>query len=117
MPAMYYVHHQLLVDANNIILSPLRKKLGLFKNFVQGLPDDSAGFISLKIIQSSLTTAKVCAAIFTGDSEVIHNPPFKLQLQFKKFAANKAFVEVVQNFFGNHRPEDYVEPDVIHNFH
>ena len=101
-----------LVDPQKIYLPPLHIKLGLIKNFVKAMAYDSDGFKHLKEkFVAKKTDAKLKAGIFVGPEirELICDKEFRNKLTSLELTAWDSFVQVVQNFLGNHRAENYEE--------
>ena len=101
--------HDPLVDSEKILMPPLHIKLGLVKQFVKAMNKDGNGFQHISALFPFLSEAKKKAGIFTG-------PQVRLMLQCKELedkmtareaGAWKAFREVVQNFLGNKRSNNY----------
>lgn len=108
----YNVQHMPLVDPQKIYLPPLHIKLGLIKNFVKAMAYDSDGFKHLKEkFGAKKTDAKLKAGIFVGPEirELICDKEFRNKLTSLELTAWDSFVQVVQNFLGNHRAENYEE--------
>jgi hypothetical protein len=110
IPGAKNVHHFPLVKSEDILLPPLHIKLGLMKNFVKGLSKDGNGINYLKKKFPRISDAKIKEGIFVGPQirEVLTDPNFDLVLGQFELAAWSAFKNVVKNFLGNHKREDYV---------
>jgi hypothetical protein len=95
-----------------VYLPPLHIKLGLIKNFVKAMDQTSDGFKHLKekfgAVQSD---AKLKAGIFDGPQvrELIRDKDFPSKLRPLELKAWESFVQVVQNFLGNHKAQNFDE--------
>jgi hypothetical protein len=101
-----------LVDPSKIYLPPLHIKLGLMKNFVRAMDFQGNGFKYLKEkFGAVLTDAKIKAGVFVGPQvrQLINDSDFRSKLSPKEKAAWDAFVDVVKNFLGTYRADNYAE--------
>jgi hypothetical protein len=111
VPGNQNVINEPLVARDKIILPPLHIKLGLMKQFVKALNRDGRCFHYLirKFPGSSLEKLK--AGIFDGPQirKLIHAQEFTASMNESESNAWLSFVEVVQNFLGNHKSLNYRE--------
>ena len=108
----FNVQHPALVDPQKIYLPPLHIKLGLMKNFVKAMDPKGQGFLYLKEkFGNVLTDAKLKAGIFVGPQirQLVRDPVFPTRLNHLELEAWQSFVEVVNNFLGNYRADNYTE--------
>lgn len=100
-----------LVSREKILLPPLHIKLGLMKQFVKALNRDGNcfGYLSRKF--PGISTEKLKAGIFDGPQirQLVKDPQFTTSMNETESNAWSSFVQVVQNFLGNHKAENYVE--------
>ena len=100
-----------LVAREKIIIPSLHIKLGLMKQFVKTLPviGDCFNYICTAIC--ALTVGKLKASIFDGPQfcKLIKDSRFVQSMTDMKSDAWQSFVLVTQNFFENHKPENYQE--------
>lgn len=100
-----------LVDRKNIILPPLHIKLGLMKQFVKALDHtgDCFGYICSNF--PSLSDEKKKAGIFDGPQirTLLKDPHFVTTMTAVEARAWNAFTNVVQNFLGNKKDDNYRE--------
>lgn len=108
-PGHKNVKNHPLVNADDILLPPLHIKLGLMKNFVKAMPKDGDGFLYLKEKFPKLSEAKIKEGIFVGPQirQLMKDKTFEEKLNDQEKLAWKCFVNVVQNFLGNHKAENY----------
>ncbi|KAL6461808.1 hypothetical protein MHYP_G00299530 [Metynnis hypsauchen] len=105
------VKHQALVDPKKIYLPPLHIKLGLIKNF-KAMDHNSDGFKYLKQKFGEVQRdAKLKAGIFDGPQvcELIKDKDLPSKHRPLELRAWESFVQVVQNFLGNHKATNYEE--------
>ena len=108
---MHNVKWEPLVDYRKVLLPPLHIKLGLMKQFVKALDEESAAFQYLRQLFPKLSEAKVKAGVFVGPQieKVLQCKQFSTMLTTKEKAAWNSFVAAVRGFLGNHKAENYVE--------
>ena len=109
-PGSKNVLHVPLVDRDNVIMPPLHIKLGLMKNFVKALDNDSDAFQYLCKKFPKLSYAKVKEGVFIGPQirKIIADRYFDDLLDGNASEAWVAFKSVVANFLGNCKSPDYV---------
>lgn len=100
-----------LVDREKIILPPLHIKLGLMKQFVKALDKHGNCFAYICKSFPGLSIQKLKAGIFDGPKirKLINDPNFKNNMNNVELSAWSSFVEVVNNFLGNHKAYNYEE--------
>jgi hypothetical protein len=111
-PGQFNVKHVPLVNPEKVFLPPLHIKLGLMKNFVKAMRDDSEGYLYLKQkFAGILSDEKLKAGIFIGPQirDLLCDPVFTSKLSQLELVAWEAFRNVVNNFLGNHKADNYVE--------
>ena len=100
-----------MLDRKNIILPPLRIKLGLMKQFVKGFDcsGDYYGYICSTFAGHSNEKKK--AGIFDGPQirTLLREQYFVTTMTVAEARAWKTFSKVVHNFLGNKRADDYIE--------
>jgi len=76
---------------------------------------DSAAFQHLRDLFPGLSEAKVKGGIFVGPQirKVLHSEEFIAKLKPKEKVAWQSFRDVVENFLGNHKRDDY--KDLVKN--
>lgn len=99
-----------LVDRGRILFPPLHIKLGLIKQFTKALDKDGRCFQFLCKTFPNLSTEKLKAGIFDGPQirKLIKNSPtFEETMNPVEQQAWNCFVQVVMNFLGNTKAENY----------
>lgn len=98
-----------LVEQNKIIFPPLHIKLGLIKQFVKALDKNGECFKYICCVFPELTIEKLKAGIFDGPQirKLLKDTNFMKTMSEPEASAWRAFVEVVQNFLGNHKSDNY----------
>lgn len=91
-------------------MPPLHIKLGLIKNFVKALDNNSDAFRHLSNTFPELSYAKVKEGVFIGPQirKIIADSHFEDLLSSTEKDAWLAFKSVVANFLGNNKSPDYV---------
>ena len=109
-PGNKNIHVLPLVEREKIIMSPLHIKLGLMKNFVKALDNETDAFQYLRNKFSKLSSAKVKEGIFIGPQikKLMTDEHFQDILGVSEKDAWIAFKSVVTNFLGNKKSPDYV---------
>ena len=99
-----------LVDRRKIVSPPLHIKLGLIKQFVKALCKEGNCFQYIKAAFSSVSEEKIKEMIFDGPQirKLIKDPNFISSMNDVDANAWKAFVNVVINFLGNRKQDDYI---------
>ena len=121
VPGVCNVLNEPLVSREKILLPPLHIKLGLVKQFIKGLDNNSEALRHIKEMFPKLSSAKVNGGIFTG-------PQIRVMLQSERLEdvmtivernAWHAFRMVVQGFLGNNRNENYMQliRDLMQTYH
>lgn len=110
-PGQKNVLYEPLVDSNNVFLPPLHIKLGLIKNLVKAMDKDGEGFAYLKQKFPKLSDAKIKEGIFVGPQirELMKDEIFDKKLNTLEKTAWDCFKNVVNNFLGNNKAENYKE--------
>lgn len=100
-----------LVSRDKILLPPLHIKLGLMKQFVKALDKKGACFQHITTVFPKVTSEKLTAGIFDGPQirQLVRDNSFVLTMASVEKAAWESFVEVMENFLGNHKSDNYVE--------
>ena len=109
-PGSENIQHVPLVYHKNILLPPLRIKLGLMKNFVKAIDKiNSNGYAYLCEKFSKISSAKMKAGIFIGPQirEVMKDPNFEKTLTVKEKRAWQSFKWLCENFLGNVRSPSF----------
>jgi len=104
--------HRKLVDPNKVFLPPLHLKLGLAKNFLKTLKPESSSFLYLvKKFKGIVSEAKLKAGVLNGPQirSLINDVDFSATLTTIENNAWLAFIDVVRNFLGNRRADNYKE--------
>ena len=99
-----------LVERDKVIMPPFHIKLGLMKNFVKALDNDSDAFRYLRNKFPELSDAKVTEGVFIGPQirKIIADSHFQELLSATERDAWVAFKSVVANFLGNNKSAEYV---------
>ena len=100
-----------LVPRGKIIFPPLHIKLGLMKQYVKALDKEGNCFRYLCSAFPGLSEEKLKAGIFDGPKirKMIRDKEFTKSMTNIEKRAWLAFVEVVNNFLGNKKAENYRE--------
>jgi len=110
-----------IVDANKIILPPLHIKLGLVKNFVKAMDKYGDGLKHIHNLFPNLSAAKINEGIFVGPDirKLISDSNFVRKLNKLERSAWISIVDVIRNFLGNRRSENYkvIIAKLITNLH
>ena len=119
-PGRHSVKAVPLVDAQKVLLPPLHIKLGLMKTFVKNLVRNGAAFQYLAEKFPEISEAKLKEGIFIGPQirQLIKDREFSSRMASVELTAWNSFVEVVHNFLGNHKSDDYenLVRQMIRNF-
>ena len=109
IPETLNILHEPLVERDRIILPPLHIKLGLIKQFVKALPHEGECFKYICRVFPQLTTEKLKAGIFDGPQvrQLLKDSNLQKHMDRKQKAAWNAFDEVVKNFLGNEKSQNY----------
>ncbi len=104
-----------LVMRKKIIFPPLHIKLGLIKQFVKSLVENGECFKYICSVFPGLTIEKLKAGIFDGPQirNLLKDSNFMKTMSENEASAWRAFVDVVQNFLGKHKSENY--KDLVSN--
>ena len=100
-----------LVDRKNIVFSPLHIKLGLMEQFVKALDHSGECFSYICSNFPGLSEEKKKAGIFDGPQirTLMRDPSFITSMNETEERAWNAFCNVVQNFLGNKKADNYEE--------
>ena len=104
-PGSHSIKHLPLVDPKNILLPPLRIKLGLMKNFVKAMDKDGEAFKYLVKEFPHISDAKLKAGIFIGSQirHLLQDSQFVSQMVTVERRAWEEFRNVVHDFLGKHK--------------
>lgn len=109
-----------LVDRSKILLPPLHIKLGLMKQFVKALDKNGECYTYLEMKFPGISNAKLKEGIFDGPQirTMLKDEAFVTTMNTKEKAAWLSFKEVVNNFLGNHKSENYKKlvADMLQNY-
>ena len=106
----FNVKHAPLINPQKVYLPPLHIKLGLMKNFVKAMDQQGEGFqFLLKKFSSKKSDAKIKAGVFVGPDirNLMKDETFEQHLNSLELCAWKAFKQVVNNFLGNKKSQNY----------
>ncbi len=100
-----------LVEREKIIFPPLHIQLGLIKQFVKALDENGECFKYICSVFPGLTIEKFKVGIFDGPQirKLLKDANFVKTMSENEASAWRAFVDVVQNFLGKHKSENYKE--------
>ena len=100
-----------LVNREKVLLPPLHIKLGLMKQFVKALNKEGECFKYLCTKFSCLSYEKVKAGIFDGPQirHLLKDQEFISTMKREELRAWKAFSDVVKNFLGNIKSQNFKE--------
>lgn len=109
VPGQLNVKYPALVADSEILLPPLHIKLGLMRQFVKTINEDSAAFEYLKTKFPLLSYAKIKEGIFVGPQirKLMQDQEFENYLTIKEKLAWQCFKKVVHGFLGNKKDENY----------
>jgi hypothetical protein len=109
VPGIKNIIYKPVVDRRNIILPPLRIKLGLTKNIVKAMDRNGDGFQYLKLKFPVISDAKIREGIFFGLQirELLKDRNFESVLNSLKLEAWKSFKNVCEHLLGNNRADNY----------
>ena len=98
-----------LIDRDKVLLPPLHIKLGLMKNFVKAIENNSDAFWYLCNKFPELSYEKVKEGVFIGQQikKVIADTYYQDLLNDTERNAWVAFKSVVVNFLGNYKSADH----------
>lgn len=118
----FNVKDQPLVSADRFLLPPLHVKLGLARSLVKTLAMEMVVFDEFKRIIKRISNAKLLNGILTGPeirTLVAQKDKFYHLLNREQVAAFDAFIDICDNFLGNHRaPEaDASVRNLLHAYH
>ena len=109
-----------LVPRDKIIFPPLHIKLGLMKQFLKALDKEGDCFPYICKIFPGLSNEKLKAGIFDGPQirQLIKDANFCPSMNDIELAAWSSLVEVVKNFLGNQKADNYEElvRNMLENF-
>ena len=99
------------MESKNISIPPLHIKLGLIKNFVKKLDRNGLAFKYLVTKFPKISEAKIKEGVFVGPQirQLHQDEIFEHLLNDVDKEAWISFREVVNNFLGNKRAENYVD--------
>lgn len=102
---------QALVEPEKIILPPLHIKLGLMKQFVKALDANGPCFAYIGRKLPQISTEKLKAGIFDGPQIrlLTKDPAFVGSMNEVEKETWLSFVDIINNFLGNHKSENYAE--------
>lgn len=110
-PGSKNVIRQPLVEPCKILLPPLHIKLGLMKQFVKALDKEGHCFEYIQRAFPKLSDAKVQQGVFDGPQirTLLKDKTFATTMTDTEKAAWLGFKNVVENFLGNTKGEQYQE--------
>lgn len=115
------VINQPLVDKEKIIFPPLHIKLGIMKQFVRALDVEGNCFKYISEKLPRLTHEKIKAGVFNGPEirTLMNDPHFGSSMNDIEKDAWQSFVDIVKNFLGNKRAENYkdIVETLLKHFH
>ena len=99
-----------LIPRNKVLFPPLHIKLGLMKQFVKALNKEGDCFQYICRLFPRISTEKLKAGILDGPQirKLAKDQNFELSMNDIEAAAWKSFVELINNFLGNVKSENYV---------
>lgn len=105
------VKNKPIVEPDRILMPPLHIKLGLMKQFVKALRQDSEAFQYLKTFFPKLSEAKIKAGIFVGPQikKIMASEHFLQLLSTHEKQAWLSLKAVIHGFLGNKKAENYEE--------
>ena len=103
--------NEALASRDKIIFPPLHNKLGLMKQFEKALSKEGECFRYLRSSIVGLREEKLKASVFDSPQirQLINDEDFINSMSEPEECAWRAFVDVVRNFFGNRKADDYEE--------
>ena len=107
--ALPNILHDPIVSRDKIIFPPLHIKLGLMKQFVKALNTDGECFQYIVSVFLALSFEKIKASVFDGPQirTLVRDTEFANKMNDNEKAAWQCFVEVIENFLGNRKADDY----------
>lgn len=109
-----------IVEPDHVLMPPLHIKLGLIKQFVKALRQDSEAFQYLKIFFPKLSEAKIKAGIFVGPQikKIMASEEFPQLLNTHEKQAWLSLKAVIHGFLGNKKAENHKEliSNMLDNF-
>jgi len=110
-PGLKNVINSNLIDPNKVLLPPLHIKLGIMKQFVKRLNENSDAFEYLSKKFPNITYSKIKEGIFVGLQirKLIEDKDFEVIMTDTEKAAWLSFKDVVQNFLGNKKAPNFKE--------
>ena len=108
-PGEYNVANESLVNPKKILMPPLHIKLGLIKQFVKALDKNGSSFKFIQTMFPGISYAKLKEGIFVGPDirKMLRSEEFKNQMNPLEKKAWSSFEDVVKNFLGNHKSDNY----------
>jgi hypothetical protein len=102
IPGQKSVINTPLINSEKVYLPPLHIKLGLIKDFVKVIGQNSAGFMYLKNHLPRIIDAINKEGLFVGPeiTELIQDIKFEKQLSEVEKVAWKSLINVTANFLG-----------------
>lgn len=94
-----------------MLLPPLHIKLGLIKQFIKALDKEGECFKYLSTKFTRLSYEKIKARIFDGPQirNLLKDQEFISTMKREELQAWKAFLDVVKNFLGNMKSQNFGE--------
>src|SRR5271157_3262858 len=101
--------HDPIISRDKIIFPPLHIKLRLMKQFVKALNTDGECFQYIVSAFPALSFEKIKAGVFDGPQirALVHDEGFVMKMSDKEKAAWVSFVDVIKNFLGNKKADNY----------
>jgi len=110
-PGAMNIINKSLVDPSKVLLPPLHIKLGLMKQFVKALDKEGECFMYIQRKFQNVSDAKLKEGIFDGPQirTLMKDEIFVTKMNNIERSAWHSFKNVVENFLGNHKSENYVK--------
>lgn len=108
-PGLYNVKYKNLIDPKKLLMPPLHIKLGLAKQFVKALDKTGSCFKFIQQMFPGLSDAKLKEGVFVGPDirKMLKSDELKTKMNIKEKNAWVSFQDVVENFLGNKKSDNY----------
>lgn len=102
---------QSLIPRSKVILPPLHIKIGIMTQLMKVFIKNKEVFDHVQSVFPGLSKAKIEGGVFCGPDirKLLKNEEFRVLLSVEERKAWDAFKQVIVNFFGNFRHENYKE--------